>query len=260
MNNKAISADGVSIAYRVEGSGNPTLVFVHGWCCDKSYWDPQVSYFAKKYRAVAVDLAGHGDSDLYRDTWTIAAFGEDIAAVVNQLAPKQVILVGHSLMGGAVILEAAQRIPAVIGIIAVDAPLNLTREAAQALLSRITALRSSSDEVARNAMSQFASGWFIETSDLSLVEKVTSDTSSVPRNIREDEAEAFLSYDLGKELEKITVPVWGIMHNDFNLEAIRQHCPSFEVVFMSGVGHFVMLEDPITFNRLLEEIIQNLAG
>ncbi|MBN2288595.1 MAG: hypothetical protein JXQ83_04630, partial [Candidatus Glassbacteria bacterium] len=33
----AVSADGVRIAYQVQGRGEPALVFVHGWCCDKSY-------------------------------------------------------------------------------------------------------------------------------------------------------------------------------------------------------------------------------
>ena len=32
----AISADGISIAYEVRGEGKPALVFIHGWCCDRS--------------------------------------------------------------------------------------------------------------------------------------------------------------------------------------------------------------------------------
>ena len=85
MNDKVISADGLSIAYRVEGNGNPTLVFIPGVSCDKSYWDPQVSHFAQKYRVVAIDLAGQGESGLNRERWTMEAFGEDVAAVVNHL-------------------------------------------------------------------------------------------------------------------------------------------------------------------------------
>ena len=54
------SPDGVRIAYDVTGEGEPTLVFVHGWCCDRSYWQPQVEYLSQQYRVVAIDLAGHG--------------------------------------------------------------------------------------------------------------------------------------------------------------------------------------------------------
>ena len=34
---ETLSADNVVISYHVEGDGKPALVFVHGWCCDKSY-------------------------------------------------------------------------------------------------------------------------------------------------------------------------------------------------------------------------------
>jgi pimeloyl-ACP methyl ester carboxylesterase len=42
-----------------------------------------------------------------------------------------------------------------------------------------------------------------------------------------------------------------------NMEAGREYVPSSDVVFMSGVGHFVMMEDPDTFNGLLDEAISN---
>ena len=44
--------------------------------------------------------------------------------------------------------------------------------------------------------------------------------------------------------------------NPEQVEAGRHYASSFEVAYMSGVGHFVMMEDPETFNRLLEETIQ----
>jgi len=45
-----------------------------------------------------------------------------------------------------------------------------------------------------------------------------------------------------------------------NVEAGRAATSSFDVVLMSGVGHFVMMEDPETFNRLLGEIVAEFAG
>lgn len=236
------SADGVSIVYQVAGSGNPTLVFVHGWCCDKSYWEPQVSHFAQKYRVVTIDLGGHGESALERDKWTMDAFGEDVAAVVDHLALEQVVLMGHS-MGGAVVLEAAQRIPkGVLGIVGVDTFVDVNRKADPATVSQLRALRLSSAEAV-------------------LVERIVSDMSSVPPSVVIGAAEEFVSYDLGQALERTTVPVRCLSadYHPFNLEAAQQHCPSCEVAFMSGVGHFVMLEDPATFNRLLERIIQELV-
>lgn len=258
MNGNVKSADGVSIAYQVTGNGNPTLVLIHGGSCDKSYWDSQVPYFSQKYTIVTIDLAGHGESGINRERWTMEAFGEDVTAVVNHLALKQVILIGHS-MGVAVILEAAQRLHDVLGIVGVDQFVDVNSKVDQAYFDQLAELRSSPDEVVRTAMGQFVSGLFIEKSDPALIEKITSDMNSEPML---GAAEEFYRYDQGQALEKVTVPVWCISsdYHPFNLEAARQHCPSFEVVFMSGVGHFVMLEDPETFNDLLEGIVQKLSG
>ena len=70
----SISSDGVDIHYEVYGKGEPTLVFIHGWSCDRSYWRAQVEYFAKQYQVITIDLAGHGESEttvrngIYRNT------------------------------------------------------------------------------------------------------------------------------------------------------------------------------------------------
>ncbi|MFZ5981754.1 MAG: alpha/beta fold hydrolase, partial [Candidatus Zixiibacteriota bacterium] len=116
-----LSPDSVEIYYQVEGTGDgPALVFVHGWSCDRSYWRNQIDAFKTDFKTVAIDLAGHGASGLNRREWTMPAYGADVAAVVNQLELKKIILIGHS-MGGAVIIEAARLLPEqTIALIGVD--------------------------------------------------------------------------------------------------------------------------------------------
>jgi pimeloyl-ACP methyl ester carboxylesterase len=115
------SRDGIPVSYEVHGSGEPALVFVHGWSCDRSYWKQQLDYFAARHRVVTIDLAGHGDSGVGRKEWTIRAFGEDVAAVVEKLELADVVLIGHS-MGGDVIVDAAlQLAERVRGLVWVDA-------------------------------------------------------------------------------------------------------------------------------------------
>jgi len=65
------SADGVRIAYESVGGGSPALVLVHGWSCDRCYWDGQLARLSRYFEVVTIDLAGHGDSDLHRQAWTI---------------------------------------------------------------------------------------------------------------------------------------------------------------------------------------------
>ena len=100
------SSDGLKIHAESWGSGEPVIVFVHGWSCDRGYWSAQVKDLVGDYRVVTIDLAGHGQSAAGRKAYSIEAFGQDVAAVLSEWDLANVILVGHS-MGGAVIAEAA---------------------------------------------------------------------------------------------------------------------------------------------------------
>ena len=117
----SLAGDGAEIHFKVYGSGQPTVVFVHGWSCDSRYWDAQLDAFAAQYTVVTLDLAGHGQSTRgARKDWSIAEYGADVAAVVEAIGAPRVVLIGHSL-GGPVILDAARRLPGkVIGLVGVD--------------------------------------------------------------------------------------------------------------------------------------------
>ena len=114
-----LSKDGSPISFGVKGQGEPTIVFVHCWTCDHTFWKQQIEYFSKKHKVVWLDLAGHGLSGSTRSDYTMEAFGEDVSAVVNKVGGNKVILVGHS-MGGPVSIEAAKilgdKVVAVVGV------------------------------------------------------------------------------------------------------------------------------------------------
>jgi pimeloyl-ACP methyl ester carboxylesterase len=257
----AISADGVSIAYEVRGEGVPALVFVHGWCCDRSYWSEQLPHFAKKYKVVAIDLAGHGDSGLNRKEWTMGAFGEDVVAVVNKLNLDQVVLVGHS-MGGFVILEAARQLPQlVIGLVGVDTLHDFQKKLTQEQIDDwVTPLHADFVEGTRN----FVRTMFTPNSDSTLVEKIVADVSSAPQEVGLGALEGYIDFqnnEIIRVLQEVKAPITCINSdmNPTNIETNQHHSPAFKAKIMSGVGHLNMIEDPETFNRLLEETIQEFV-
>ena len=254
----AISADGISIAYEVRGEGEPVLVFIHGWCCDRSYWSEQLHHFAEKYKVVAIDLAGHGESGLNRKEWTIEAFGKDVVAVVNKLNLDQVVLVGHS-MGGPVILEAARRMPQrVIGLVGVDTLQDFEFKFTQEQIDDwFSPLRSNFVETTRDIVRTM----FTPNSDPALVEKIVADMSSAPQEVGLGAMEGYVDFEnneMIQVLQEVQAPIVCINSdmNPTNVETNQRYALSFKAKIMSGVGHFNMIEDPITFNRLLEETIQ----
>lgn len=255
---QVLSSDNVAISYDVQGQGKPALVFVHGWCCDRSYWKFQVPHFAERHQVVTVDLAGHGESGLGREQWSMEAFGKDVAAVVEKLDLDQVILIGHS-MGGPVVLAAAQQMPkCTIGVVGVDTYLNIERQYTQQQIDEYLG-RLRTDFV--ETTSKMVRGLFRPDANPDLVEWVVADMCSGPPHVGIGAVQGYLKFDRKEALKKMRVPIHCI-NSDMrptDIEAGRRHARSFQAKLMSGVGHFVMMEDPETFNRLLAETVDELS-
>ena len=254
----AISPDSVRLAYEVHGEGMPSLVFVHGWSCDRSYWKAQIEPFSKRYQVVAIDLAGHGESGIGRKTWTIESFGEDVATVVKKLGLRRVILIGHS-MGGDVIAEAALRLKGrVAGLIMVDTYKKLgpgrTPEQVEAFVSRFRPDFTDSTRALVRTM-------FLPNSDSTLVEWVVADMSSAPPDIALGALESAFSYSrkITHSLEELKLPVIAINAGNAPTDSASMERYGVEVMIMPGVGHFVMMESPESFNRLLSMAILKLS-
>jgi pimeloyl-ACP methyl ester carboxylesterase len=209
---------------------------------------------------VSLDLAGHGASGRERTQWTIPAFGQDVAAVVKQLGLECVVLIGHS-MGGAVIAEAAQLLSAeVIGMVGAETWHDVEHVRTPVEVAEFLAPFRTDFVEATRSLAQIA---FAPTSDATLVESYLKDVATFPPDTAIAVWEERGPYDrvLQERLRAIRVPKIAINSTyprTTNTEA-TQRC-EIEVVLMSGVGHFVMMEDPPTFNRLLGEAIQELVS
>jgi len=252
------SPDGIRIAYEARGEGTPALVFVHGWSCDRSYWKGQLEPFSRQFRVVAVDLAGHGESGLGREAWTMEAFGGDVAAVVEKLGLRRVILIGHS-MGGDVIVEAARRLPGrVAGLVWVDAYKQLGAgrppEQVQAFVARLRADFTDSTRA-------FVRGMFLPSSDRALVERVAADMSSAPSEVALGAVENAMNYsrEMPRTLAELKLPGVAINPDNAPTDVASMERYGVEVIVMPGVGHFLMMEDPERFNRLLATAVGKLA-
>jgi pimeloyl-ACP methyl ester carboxylesterase len=259
MSGVATSRDGIPLTFEVHGAGAPTLVFVHGWSCDRSYWRGQLRPLAARYQTVAVDLAGHGGSGVGRRAWTMAAFGEDVVAVVEQLGLGEVVLIGHS-MGGDVIVEAALRLgERVLGLVWVDTYSTLGEPLTDDELEAFVAPFRENFAGATRALVRRL---FTADADAGLVEWVAADMSAAPPKLAMDALERAVGNERGilAGLRELSAPVVAINPDarPTDAQALRRH--GVKTVLVSGVGHFLMLEDPDRFNRLLGDVIEDFSG
>lgn len=111
------TSDGTVLAIVEAGPADSpaTIVLQHGWTQDHTSWEDVAERLATTYRVVSFDSRGHGRSDAGpRGTATLEQLADDLAEVIEELAPDgPIVLAGHSL-GGPVLLGLAERHPEIV--------------------------------------------------------------------------------------------------------------------------------------------------
>ncbi|MCC6172463.1 MAG: alpha/beta hydrolase [Gammaproteobacteria bacterium] len=252
----------VHIQYRVHGRGEPLVVLIHGWSCDSNYWQAQVADLKQRYTVATVDLAGHGGSGANRSDWSIAAFGADVAAVVETLkAHPKVVLVGHS-MGGPVAVEAARRIgPRVVGVIGVDTFQWTGEPPPRAEMERM--LAGFEKDFIGTTRSFVDTTFFTKDADPTLRRRIADDMSQAPPAVAIPAMRGLVAWDAVTAMNAAAIPIVALnadLLGPTDEARIRREVPAFRAITVSGLGHFLMMEDPARFNPLLDAQIRALAS
>jgi pimeloyl-ACP methyl ester carboxylesterase len=257
---KVLSADGIPIHYKLYGKGDVSLVFVHDWCTNMTYWDKQIPSFGVNYKVVTLDLAGHGKSGQDRTAWTMETFGADVAAVVDKLDLKQVVLIGHG-MGGPVILEAARLIPSrAIGLVGADSFTDLYMDALNE--AQIELSLQPWQEDYQFQMREFVRlSYFSPKSDHDMMKEIIFDMVKTPQEVALGALVELMRYEGTDSLKEVQISVKCIQtdHTSSSFEITEANAKSIWVDYMEGLGHFIMLEDSLAFNRLLAGYISEFV-
>jgi len=102
--------DAVNIAYVDEGSGDKTILFVHGLGHSLIGWQKNLDQLKEHFRCIAVDLPGNGLSSSGDYPYSMRFFAECIEAFIKAKGLTNVFLAGHS-MGGQISLTTANLYP-----------------------------------------------------------------------------------------------------------------------------------------------------
>lgn len=242
---KIPSADGTPIHARVEGAGEPSLVFLHGWLGNADWWGAPMRRFASRHRVVAVDLAGHGRSGS-RATWTIPAFAADVEAVARHLDLRRVVLFGHS-MSGFVALESRVDLEM---IVPVDTLHDVEWTATPAMREELL-------EPFRRDYAGTLPGFLRERGAPDRV---------VEEGLRHKPGPAIAilaaiaEYQPLAAFSRVRVPIRAINSDRYptKIETNRKYA-DYDVTTLPGVGHWPMLERPEEFCDAVEAVTRSSA-
>jgi pimeloyl-ACP methyl ester carboxylesterase len=234
------------------GSGGAVLVlFVHGNGANLTQWRAQLDHLRATRRAVAFDLRGMGLSDpAANGDYSPVAMVDDVEAVAQALGLRRFVIVGHSFGGTVVAAYAAKHPERVAGLVLADASGNVKvdRATAEKFLS---ALRANKDDVVRQ--------WFapiLKPSSESVRSAVYTSVHNTPIDAFAGALQSAAAIDVGPLLDAYHGPRVAIVATDIESPmSLHVQFPQVPVKKMMGVGHWLMMDKPDEFNRLLDEFL-----
>jgi pimeloyl-ACP methyl ester carboxylesterase len=187
-----------------------------------------------------------------RQCWSVATFGQDIAAAGKALAAERVILIGHS-MGGAVALEAARRLGEMVAaVVLVDTFVidygGLSGETIQAIAAPFETDFAS-------AMAALVEQTATAATPAVLKEKLIREMSAADPVWALPVWRDLLAWDPGPAFEELRVPIHAV-NGALIPDSARERCAPFvRETVIPGAGHFLQMEDPAGFNRVLAGVL-----
>ena len=253
-------SDGTNLSVLESSSDRPvprdlTIVFLPGWSMPASIWQPQLEYFGDRYRVLALDPRGQGESDVPETGFTAERRAADIDELLQPL--DQVVLVGWSL--GA--LEALQYIDMfgsdrLAAVVLVDSSVG-EEPVPPSETSFLDALKSKREETLRGFVKAIIKSPLTDAQVATLVKG--AQRMSVEQSL------ALLSYPFERTHWKriahaFSKPLLYVVTPMFaeQAENLKNNRPGTQIELFRDAGHTLFVDEPDRFNQLLREFIERL--
>ncbi|KAA1243797.1 alpha/beta fold hydrolase [Aquimarina sp. RZ0] len=251
----------ISYDYHFLNTTNPTLVFLHGWCCNKSFWEYQVAHFSGDYNIINIDMVGHGESkSASRKEWSLDILALDVLSVLQNENAKKVVLVGHSMADNVMLYLVKHKDIDIKGIIGIDNFYQVAEPVSEELRKEVITYF---EKDYLGGLKETVLGWFVDPEkDARLVNDIYNQMKVIP----EEMSRAIGIYTLNdisyRHLKNSNIPIRIIactkwtddratkLFNMFNDLEIRDMIPKS--------GHFPMIDTTQEFNDILQNVISEI--
>ena len=247
------TSDGVNLHYLEAGAG-PSMLFIPGATAPAEMWQPQLDFFAKQFRVIALNPRSHGDSDKPSEGNHPARMAHDIEEAIDALHLRPVIVVPWGFACSQVLeyirhhgTKKLQAVVLVDGYVGREP----TFEQVMGYLHWGRNLQEDRQQYQR----KFVRSWFAQRHSEEYLDTLTRATMKFPTN-------SFVAMVATWEtlpnqaplLSTIDVPLMYVFAESKRdqAEVVRKQAPTATVELIENAGHAVFVDQPERFNGLLE--------
>ncbi len=250
---------GVQLEYAEQGDpSQPAVVMMHGFTDSWKSYRSVLESLPPSVHAIAITMRGHGDSDHPVAGYEPALFSEDIAALIQQLDLKPVLLVGHSF-GGLVAQRVAIDHPGLLrGLILLGTTANFTVPEMKEFAGIVNSLQALPPDFAK----EFQQSTLIRPIDTAWFQELVAESMKMPLSTWKAILSGMVKADLREELGQIKTTVriiWG-EQDAYCVKGAQQEMlrliPDATLATLPNSGHAVHWEEP---GLVADEIVQFLS-
>lgn len=250
------SSDGVRLHYLESGRGQ-ALVFVPGWTMPAEIWEPQIRYFAARYRVVALDPRSQGESQQATEGHYPERRAQDVKELVDQLNLAPAVLVGWS-MGVPEVLTYVDRFGSATlrAVVLVDGVIG-GESNPQQIAGQWGVLKAMQSD-RRKFTEQFVRGMYEKPHPEAYYKKIIAASLRTPTNTAVTLlGNMFAGGDWRPVLSKLDRPILYVVTPQLKgqAEMLQRKLPSARVEIFEKAGHALFVDEPDRFNRVLEEFL-----
>jgi pimeloyl-ACP methyl ester carboxylesterase len=276
---KSINLNSETIAYAEEGSGEKTLLFIHGLSSTLDAWEKNIQGLKDNYRCIAVDLPGYGKSSRNSTNYSLSDYGGMLQEFIEKKDLKNVILVGHS-MGGQIAMHTVLNYPEDFQKLILIAPAGIETFTGQeatlmkASYTPVMVVNTTNEQILANYKLNFFE--FPEDAQQMVDDRIRIKSAQdfpayaevVVNNIH-----AMLDEPVIDRIKEINIPVlmiWGAndmlipnkyLHPSESIENLiklsEEKFSDLEVEVIDKAGHFVNFEKAEEVNSEIREFLKN---
>lgn len=273
-----ITLKDLEVNYIKEGSGEKTLVFVHGLSSNADAWSKNIEALKTTYTCVALDLPGYGKSSKPDVNYTPTYFAEVVFQFIEKLKLQNVVLIGHS-MGGQASVKLASQHPEAIKKLVLVAPAGLEQfsEASAKMMASFLTAESVKNTSEAQIVKNYALNFYEQPEEVSKmiadrIRIIEASDFDAHCNAIVKSVSGMLHDPITNDLQAVSQPTLVIFGDQDMLIPNRYFNPTLttktvgeialnqiknaRLEFVENAGHFVQFEKPSEINALIQEFIE----